>query len=140
MSMQLEMRPDSDLLRVRATGEFSLAEAERTFLEMLEAIALHQAKRVLVDGRAVTGNPQTMERFYYSEFAAQTLGRYEERGVSLATPFAYVLTEPVLDPDRFGETVAVNRGMTVKAFDNLDAALQWLSSPATGKPDAGGAH
>src|SRR4051812_43955662 len=127
MSMRLEMRPGSDLLRVIVT-EFSLEEAQRTFLEMMEAVALHRTKRVLFDGRTITGQPQTMERFYYGEFAAQTLARYEERGVSLATPFAYVLTEPVLDPYKFGETVAVNRCMSVRAFDNLKEALAWLQT------------
>ena len=46
--------------------------------------------------------------------------------VTLAPRFAYVLEEPMLDPERFGETVAVNRGMRVRAFDNLEAARAWL--------------
>ena len=136
--MHQEMRPDSDLLRVSATGEFSLEEAKRTFQEMMDAVALHSAKRVLLDGRTVTGNPQTIERFYYGEFAAQTVVRYEERGVSPSTPFAYVLTEPALDPEKFGETVAVNRGMRVKVSDNLEEALEWLGVPSANKPDAKG--
>ena len=40
--------------------------------------------------------------------------------------FAYVLEEPILDQGRFGETVAVNRGMRVRAFDSLEAARGWL--------------
>jgi hypothetical protein len=32
----------------------------------------------------------------------------------------------MLDPEKFGETVAVNRGMLAKVFDNLEAALAWL--------------
>src|SRR3974390_3216180 len=71
--MRLDMRPDSDLLRVDVTGDFSLDEAKRTFLEMMEAVAFHRTTRVLVDGRTVKGNPEPMERFYYGEFAAQTV-------------------------------------------------------------------
>jgi hypothetical protein len=134
MSMRIEMLADSALLRVKATGEFSLEEAKRTFLEIMEGVALHRTKRVLVDGRTITGNPETIERFYYGEFAAQTVVRYEERGVSPATPFAYVLIEPVLDPERFGETVAVNRGMRIKVFDNPEEALEWLGIPSANKP------
>ena len=133
--MHQEMRPDSDLLRVSATGEFSLEEAKRAFLEMMEAVALHKTKRVLLDGRTVTGNPQTIERFYYGEFAAQTLAQYRERGVSPATAFAYVLREPVLDPEKFGETVAVNRGMHIRVFDNLEDALKWLAIPSARKAE-----
>jgi hypothetical protein len=130
MSMRIEMLPDSDLLKVQATGEFSLEEAKRTFLEIMDGVALHRSKRVLVDGRTITGDPGTIERFYYGEFAAQTVARYEERGVSPATPFAYVLIEPVLDAQKFGETVAVNRGMRVKVSDNLEEALEWLGIPS----------
>jgi hypothetical protein len=121
-------------------GQFSLKEAKRTFLEMLEAVALHKTKKVFFDGRKLTGKPETMERFYYGEFAAQTVAHFAERGVSLATQFAYVLKEPVLDPQRFGETVAVNRGMFVKAFDSPEAALQWLGLAPADKPDAGDAN
>lgn len=130
MSIRLEIHPESGFLRVNAMGKFSLQEAKRTFVEMLEAVALHKAEKVLLDGRKLMGNPRTMERFFYGEFAAQTVASFENRGVSHATQFAYVLKEPVLDPRRFGENVAVNRGMYVKAFDNLEDALGWLAIAA----------
>lgn len=126
LRMRLDIQPVSGFLKVVATGDFSLEEAKRTFLQMLEAVVLHKGKKVLFDGRKLMGNPETMERFYYGQFAAQSVVEFAEKGVSPATPFAYVLGEPVLDPARFGETVAVNRGMTVKAFDNPEEALQWL--------------
>jgi len=118
-------------------GKFTLKEAKRSFLEMLDAVARYQVKKVLFDGRRITGNPESMERFYYGEFAAQAVIEYSERGVPRTTQFAYVLEYPVLDPGRFGETVAVNRGMRVKAFDNLDDALGWLGTAPANKPDAG---
>jgi hypothetical protein len=120
------MNTESDLLTVVVTGEFSLEEAKRTFLQMLEAIALHKSKKVLLDGREVMGNPETMERFYYGKFAAQKVVASAKRGVSVATRFAYVLREPLRDPRRFGETVAVNRAMNVKTFHNPEEAFQWL--------------
>ncbi len=136
MSMKLEMRPESGFLRVAAMGEFSLAEAKGTFLEMLEAVARHQVRKVLVDGRRLEGEPETMERFYYGEFAANAFVESANRGtVARSTRFAYVLEEPVLDPRRFGETVAVNRGMLLKAFDNLQDALAWLEILPTNKQD-----
>ena len=137
MSMSLEIRAESGLLKVGAKGRFSLIEAKRTFLEILEAVALHQTKKVLFDGRKLSGKPETIERFYYGEFAAQTVANFTKRGVSRATQFAYVLSEPVLDPRRFGETVAVNRGMFVKVFDSLEDALEWLGITSPKKPDEG---
>jgi hypothetical protein len=135
--MLLEIRAESDHLIVDAMGKFSLEEAKRTFLEILEAIALHKLEKVMVDGRKLTGIPKTMERFYLGVFAAQTVADYAKRGISPATRFAYVLIEPVLHPKRFGETVAVNRGMVNKVFDNPEDALQWLRIAPANKPDAG---
>ncbi len=137
MSMLLEIHVEARLLNIVATGKFSLNEAKRTFLQMLEAVKLHKSEKVLFDGRKLIGNPTTMERFYYGEFAALSVAEFGKRGVSRATPFAYVLREPVLDPGRFGETVAVNRGMHVKVFDSLAEALRWLGIAPANKPDAG---
>lgn len=126
--MILGLTAVSDYVYVTATGEFSLDDAQRSFLEMLESVAVAKPTKVLFDGRMLIGEPEMIERFYYGEFAARSVASFASRGVSLATRFAYVLEEPMLDPDRFGETVAVNRGMIVRAFDNLEAARAWLAA------------
>lgn len=126
MGMTLTIEIGSGFLHVHASGEFSLKEAQRTFLEILEAVAQHGVSKVLCDGRELIGDPTTMERFYYGHFAADALWDYRDRGVSPTTMFAYVLKPPVLDPGRFGETVALNRGMRIKATDKLNDALGWL--------------
>lgn len=138
MSMKLEICPESGFLRVSAAGEFSLGEAKRTFLEMVEAVALHKVRKVLFDGRGLVGEPAKMERFYYGEFAAGAVAESAERGtLPRFTQFGYVLEHPVLDPQRFGENVAVNRGMRVKTFDNLQDAHAWLGILPATKPDGG---
>jgi hypothetical protein len=137
MSMLQAIRPESGLLKVVAMGKFSLKEAKQAFVEMLEAVAQHKTKKVYFDGRKLVGKPETMERFFYGEFAAQTVNDFAQRGVFPSTRFAYVLKQPVLDPTRFGETVAVNRGMSVKVFDSPEDALRWLGIAPANKPDAG---
>jgi hypothetical protein len=137
MSIILKISPESGFLHVGATGNFSLVEAKRTFTEMLEAVAQNKIGKVLFDGRGLAGNPRIMERFYYGEFAAQAVGKFAARGVFPTTQFAYVLEVPILDPGRFGETVAVNRGMYVKTFDNPDDALGWLGIAPANNLDAG---
>jgi hypothetical protein len=127
MSMHIEIRPEPEFLNIHITGRFSLKEAQRTFLETLGAVAQHNTKKVMVDGRKLIGSPATIERFIYGKFAANSVKTYKGHRVSAATLFAYVLHEPVLDPHRFGETAAVNRGMHVRAFDNVDDAYKWLS-------------
>lgn len=131
MSMRLAIRFEAGLLNVEAGGRFSLREAKRTFLEILEAADLHGTRKILFDGRQVIGHPATMERFYYAAFAAESSIAFARRTRSGAGQFAYVLREPMLDPARFGETVALNRGMYVKAFDDLEDALAWLRGTPT---------
>jgi hypothetical protein len=77
-----------------------------------------------------------MERFYYGEFAAATAAQSKTRA-SGPTRYAEVLKEPILDLQKFGETVAVNRGMLVKAFDTLDEALKWLEKFSPDNPGDG---
>jgi hypothetical protein len=136
MSIQIEILREPGFLKVLATGKFSLKEAERTFLEILEAIVAHKAGKAMIDGRTLTGKPATIERFLYGKFAASSVAMYKARGLSPFTAFAYVLKVPVLDPQRFGETVAVNRGMRIKVFDNVEDAFTWLELAPAPKPDA----
>ena len=137
MGMSLRICAEAGVLRVMATGEFSLEEAQRTFLEILDAVARHQTDKILLDGRELKGSLDPIERFLYGKFAADAVARYLTEGdVPRAPQFAYVLQEPVLDPRRFGETVAVNRGMQVKTFDTLAAALGWLGVAPANQPDA----
>lgn len=124
--MLVQIQPESGVLNAVLTGKFSLEEAKRTFLEILEDVALQKSEKVLIDGRTLVGDPEYIERFYYGQFAAEMVMSFRDRGIPAGTPFAYVLIEPVLDPKRLGETVAVNRCMNVKAFENPEEALKWL--------------
>ena len=131
--MDLSLNLSGEILFASLSGEFSLAEAQRTFLQILEAVEQHNVDKVLVDGRAVTGQPTTMERFHYGDFLANAVLDLCVRRGRRAPRFSYVLLAPVLDEQRLGETVAVNRGMIVKTFDNVENALRWLgdgSAPA----------
>jgi len=133
MRMLLKISAKPGYLHVEATGTFSLEEAKSTFVEMMEAVARDEAGKVLFDGRGLEGNPEFMERFYYSEFSAETAVTFDHRGVA----FAYVLESPMRDPKRFGETVARNRGMRVTTFGDLNTALEWLEVAPANNPEAG---
>jgi hypothetical protein len=136
MAMTLEITADSELLHVVASGRFSTDDAERATIEMLDALARHQVEKILFDARKVSGAPDTIQRFLYGDFAARAVARYTlDPGIPPASQFAYVMHEPLLDPARFGEIVATNRGMWVKAFDTVEAALEWLRSGVDSRPD-----
>jgi hypothetical protein len=124
--MLIKVTAEPRFLRVVTSGHFTLAEAERTFLQVIDAVALHKTDKVLFDGREVIGEPTIVQRFYYSDFAARTIARYAAESGNRWPQLAYVLEEPVLDPNRFGEKVARNRGMNMRVFDNLEEAFTWL--------------
>src|SRR5688572_32591548 len=92
MSISIEVRAASGVLYVAGSGQFALAAARRKFLRILDAVDQNNATKVLFDGRAVKGNPETIERFWYGEFAAEAVNRYMIEGVVRRAPqFAYVL-------------------------------------------------
>ena len=126
MSIQQHMHFQSGLLRVDASGEFSLEDAKQAFLEMLKAVGQHKAEKILLDARNVMGKPGDLERFYYGEFAARESHRMVVEH-KIVPRFAYVIHEPLRDPTRLGETVAVNRGMNVKTFETSEDANEWLT-------------
>ena len=107
----------------------------KAFREMLGAVAQHKAEKILLDGRNVTGKPRDMERFYDGEFAATETRRIVVEH-KIVPRFAYVLHEPLRDPARLGETVAVNRGMIIKVFGTPEDAIEWLTTHADSRGSA----
>ena len=139
MGWQQEIHFVSGLLTVDARGEFSLEEAKQAFLKMLAAVVQYQAEKILFDGRNLKGKPEHIERFYYGYFAAiETIKLMAQYPMRRAPRFADLINEPLRDPRRYGETVAVNLGMTVKTFASPEEAFEWLDlTPPNKKPDAG---
>lgn len=124
--MKQEISHKYGCIQATLSGSFSLNAAERFFLEMIEAAAENKCAKILVDGSGITGKPENMERFYYGEWAANKMRELRIR-IKSDVKIAYYLKIPVLDLNRFGETVGINRGLSWKAFDNLDGALSWLA-------------
>lgn len=121
-----QLRLEHGILNAVVIGKFDLAAAENEFDEILYEAVRNGASKVLIDGQQMTGRPGDFERFLYGEFVSTTtLETMKEYNTTLR--FAYVLREPLRDPERFGENVAVNRGMDVKVFEDPNEAMQWLN-------------
>jgi stage II sporulation SpoAA-like protein len=120
------MHFQSGLLKVDASGEFSLEDARQAFREMLGAVVQYKAEKILIDGRNVKGFPTDLERFIYGEFVASETQKIVKK-YRIAPRFAYVIHEPLRDSERLAETVAVNRGMDIKIFETSEDAFEWLT-------------
>ena len=129
MTITAAMHIESRCLHVVVKGRFTLASAQRSFVDVLDTAVQHRVVLILLDGRKVTGAPSTIDRFFYAKFAALSVALRKDRHGHPRLKFAYVLQVPVLDPKRFGETVALNRGMDLRVFETVAAARAWLRLP-----------
>lgn len=118
MAIGMETEVRGERLGVRCRGEYSLDAALDAYRRVFEAAASTGLRQVLVDVRDVEGEPTTMDRFALAEFVVA-----HGRGLRVAI----LGREPLIDPERFGETVVQNRGAGGRAFTVLEEALAWLA-------------
>jgi hypothetical protein len=129
--MITEIKVDTELLSVYTAGRASLEELKQNFLDILAAVIEHKRQKVLFDGREIKGKFTETARFDYASFIADQVAHSSEPLITRTTRFAFVLHPAALGPQRFGETVALNRGMNLKAFEDREEALRWLGVSAT---------
>jgi hypothetical protein len=115
---RLEYHRDGDWLEVRCAGEGNAAWLMGLFREVGEHVSREPAAAVVIDLRGVTAlSMTTTERYRVGEVVA-----LHWPGV----PAAVVANAPLVDPERFAEMVARNRGVDGRVFTNMDEARAWL--------------
>jgi hypothetical protein len=120
MAHTTEIETGNGFLDVQITGRVDMTQALDELAAIRRTADGKGFRKVLVDCTGLFGEIRVKERFEYASRVAETL-----RGLRVA----YVLNETLLDPKRFGETVAVNRGTSLKAWNNRAQALGWLGVP-----------
>ena len=118
-----------EFVAYRPRGGRTFAAWREAMLESLVWIARAGHRRVLADlgGIAFLDTPTTYDRFQLGERAAAA-------GAAAGVKIAVVGRAPVIDPEQFGVTVAVNRGLQAEAFRDEVAALAWLVGPNATRP------
>ena len=110
--------PRDGYVEVVLKGPYTTAEFPWAYDQVLRAVERRPDARVLLNLLAVEGLPSVIDRFLFGQTASLTLPR--------TLKLAAVATEPILDPQRFGERVAQNRGAWVRVFGNAAEAVEWL--------------
>ncbi|HEU0053500.1 MAG TPA: hypothetical protein VFQ39_10000 [Longimicrobium sp.] len=132
MSLECRFERVGPILYCVIDGAFSVAAAKAVYRLVLDECVARGVTVLLLDCRGVEGRPTTMERFDFAEFAAAETVAAVDAGRTTAPKVALVGTIPLIDPRRFGETVALNRGAWIKVTTELDEATQWLGvDPST---------
>jgi acetylglutamate synthase len=96
----------------------NLAEVQAYGMALIEAAAQNDATSALIDERGLIYRLTTVDSFISAEFIATSLP---------AVAKVAIVTSPAnVDDAAFWETVAVNRGLTLRFFQDMDAAELWL--------------
>jgi hypothetical protein len=129
--MRVDFEPHKHYLRAIVSGDYNLRAAQDIYDQAIKIAVAGGQTRILIDASRVTGTPTQDERYMLGLFVAA-----EQRILASRTPPAEVQVavygrQPLIDPERFGETVALNRGAKVKVSERLDEALSWLGVSAS---------
>lgn len=126
MSVTTEVVLEPSWVRVHCSGTCSsAAELKATFRIALDVARESHKRRVLIDAIEVTGQLSTVERREGARYLCEAdLADPSNRIAAIAVAGR----EPLVDPTRFGETAARERGCNGRVFVDLTEATEWLAS------------
>jgi hypothetical protein len=107
-------------LHVHARGAFDVPWLTGFVTEVMAAAkaADPALPAILVDVRELTGpRPDGMTLYDLGVLASRDI---------IGVRVAFVASEAFVDPRRFGESVARNRGLNLRVFTDMNEALGWL--------------
>ena len=125
MSIELSIEAQAGYLVGRLAGPVELGALQAVTERLLQACVAQQQPKALVDLRQLSGRATDTQRFQYGEFVAQQVIKLSPQAGG-PIRLAFVGHAPLIDPDRFGVTVAYNRGVQVLVTENEAEALAWL--------------
>jgi hypothetical protein len=125
--LALTYEPRPGYLFVTVTGVFEQTRAQALFIHLMEGAVGHQLPKILVDCTGMSGTMSIIQRFEFARFVAnkQQMAVFDGK-LGEPSRLAIVGNVPIVDPNRFGETVALNRGAKIKVTDRREEAVQWL--------------
>src|SRR5262245_59258775 len=118
MSLQLRMEEKPDYLVASFIGSGVVEEAWSQFELIAENCKRKKNNKLLIDATRAEVKVSLVERFLSAE---RTL-IFAQYGLKVA----FVEIPERIDPQRFGELVARNRGVNIRGFLDYQAAVNWL--------------
>jgi len=116
--MKLELSMVDGCLHCTYTGEFTVKDAKFTIDKVIEACLEHGTDSMLLDCRQMTGSLSIFDRFRVVDYGQKIKG--------MVSRCAIVGHLGIYLPDKFIETVAVNRGINLKVFLDIAEAEEWM--------------
>lgn len=132
MSIEFEFTATDGVLYGRASGrDESLDDVRRYGLAVIEHAVAAQARLILLDERYLDYDLGMLDTYESACFMAETAPAVARVAIACAPS-----EKPEVD---FWETVAVNRGLLVRFFTDLEEAAAWLGVaplPGAWRPSA----
>ena len=107
-------------------GTLHLKSANRCADKMIASVIQFHATRVLIDCRDLKGPFSTTDRFLHTDYISETILTALSNNQIKGFRIAYFAHPQILDPHRFGETVARNRGVEIFVTESWTEATEWL--------------
>jgi hypothetical protein len=123
--LQLDVEPRVGYLYVTLTGELELGSAQASMRDLLAIAARQRQPRILMDVTRLTGEWTPDDRYAFGSFLATEVQRMSSQFPAFPRIAIYAVA-PLMDPNRYTQTVANNRGAQVRASDSLQELVSWL--------------
>ena len=120
MSTQLQIERKDNWVVARLSGVADIEKAHARFEEIAQACDRMSTKRLIVDVTNAALPLSATDKFEMGRHAVV----FAQHGIKVAV----VATPDQLDPERFGEVVARNRGVNIRLFTDVEAAEEWLAT------------
>jgi hypothetical protein len=116
---------------VKITGKISLIgasgweEIKSAVADVVNQVQKDKIYKLLVDCLGFSGKVSTLDRFLLAVFFVKENSKLLARRVH-PLRISFVGNKSLIDPRKFGETVARNRGLYGLVTDDMQEALDWL--------------
>lgn len=126
LKIKIEVKAKAAYLLVTVTGAFDVKQAKAGFSHVMKACVRRRLSKVLIDATGLAGNLSAVDRFEFSAYVTEQ--QLDIVTFERARPprIAVVTSEPPLDPEIFGGTVARSRSAIYKVTPEIGEALRWL--------------
>ncbi len=129
--MEYTIENRKSYLYVKVSGQISLmnpydwGKIKSARASVVASIKKTNINKLLIDGRDVSAKVTMIDRFLIAKFFVEENLKLIA-GQSRLLKIAFIGNRSLLDPGKFGETVARNRGLNGFVTDNMQEALNWL--------------
>ena len=119
MSINFNIKDEDNLFRVVSAGSCEdLSQLKEYVITIHNAVMASTKTKILVDEAQLEYKLSTVDSFYSGRFVSSL----NPKPIKIAV----VCKSEGWDDAKFWETVAVNRGVMVQVFKDIDSAENWL--------------